>query len=334
MEKESKRHLGRKLSYLQLSDKYGLARKRAGLPPLGGGRNNTNSENDPSKLVEISGAEAVDIDEIEKSEDVLARMRKAPVELCSLTRLDARMAQVDTQPETVDGLFPIHKHLMIKRSQRCRKCEHNLSKPEYNPTSIKFKIQLAAFYHVPEVTIFRNGGPWLPGAEGKFMLKITNPTQHSTSIEFLNASEIEKFKEEAAKNKQEPPRPLGSLLRVPSLIQASSDRHSVNVTALSTLPTGTKVFLPPRDDAAEFDDTGPDMKGHIDDKNVVAWRKGNKVGVVLSATPEMDNTTEDVVVSFGLKFLYTNTVSALEQREIQTAYIVIPIYINLGPLGK
>ena len=35
LEKESKRHLGRKLSYLQLSDKYGLARKRAGLPPLG-----------------------------------------------------------------------------------------------------------------------------------------------------------------------------------------------------------------------------------------------------------------------------------------------------------
>ena len=29
------------------------------------------------------------------------------------------------------------------------RCEHNLSKPEYNPTSIKFKIQLAAYYHVP-----------------------------------------------------------------------------------------------------------------------------------------------------------------------------------------
>ena len=48
-----------------------------------------------------------------------------------------------------------HKHLMIKRSQRCRRCEHNLSKPEYNPTSIKFKIQLAAYYHVPEIVIYK-----------------------------------------------------------------------------------------------------------------------------------------------------------------------------------
>ena len=38
LEKENKRFVGRKLSYMQLSDKYGLsaavARKRAGLPPL------------------------------------------------------------------------------------------------------------------------------------------------------------------------------------------------------------------------------------------------------------------------------------------------------------
>ena len=61
------------------------------------------------------------------------------------------------QPATIPELFPKHKHLMIKRSQRCRVCEHNLSKPEYNPTSIKFKIQLAAYYHVPDIVIYRVG---------------------------------------------------------------------------------------------------------------------------------------------------------------------------------
>ena len=35
------------------------------------------------------------------------------------------------------------------------RCEHNLSKPEYNPTSIKFKIQLAAYYHVPEILLYK-----------------------------------------------------------------------------------------------------------------------------------------------------------------------------------
>merc|ERR1719154_721089 len=62
IEKESRRFLGRKLSYLQLSDKYGLttvvARKRAGLPPLAlaGGRE------EPGRPVEISPAEATDLD--------------------------------------------------------------------------------------------------------------------------------------------------------------------------------------------------------------------------------------------------------------------------------
>lgn len=52
--------------------------------------------------------------------------------------------QPESQPLTVDKLFPIHKQLTIKRSLRCRTCEHNVSKPEYNPTSVKFKIQLFA----------------------------------------------------------------------------------------------------------------------------------------------------------------------------------------------
>lgn len=79
---------------------------------------------------------------------------------------------------------------MIKRSQRCRKCEHNLSKPEYNPTSIKFKIQLAAYYHIPEIIIYKlEDNQWISGAECNFTLKIGNPTQHPTTIEILSLEE-------------------------------------------------------------------------------------------------------------------------------------------------
>ena len=38
-----------------------------------------------------------------------------------------------------------------------------------------------------------------------------------------------------------------------------------------------QVYLPPRDDAAEFDDGGVDLAGHQDDREVVQWRKSNKV---------------------------------------------------------
>ena len=47
-------------------------------------------------------------------------------------------------------------------------------------------------------------------------------------------------------------------------------------TAEVCLPT-CSIYLPPRDDAAEFDDGGVDLAGHTDDKEVVVWRKSNKV---------------------------------------------------------
>lgn len=62
----------------------------------------------------------------------------------AVTTVEQRLLQPDAQPATVDKLFPIHKQLSVKQSLRCRKCEHNVSKPEYNPNSVKFKIQLFA----------------------------------------------------------------------------------------------------------------------------------------------------------------------------------------------
>ena len=38
-----------------------------------------------------------------------------------------------------------------------------------------------------------------------------------------------------------------------------------------------RIYLPPRDDAAEFDEGGVDLAGHVDEKEVVLWRKSNKV---------------------------------------------------------
>jgi hypothetical protein len=38
-----------------------------------------------------------------------------------------------------------------------------------------------------------------------------------------------------------------------------------------------RIYLPPRDDAAEFDEGGVDLAGHEDDREAVLWRKSNKV---------------------------------------------------------
>lgn len=102
-------------------------------------------------------------------------MESKPPCVLPVTTLRQRLLQPDFQPAGASQLHPRHKHLLMKRSLRCRvstvsrtrvllfddrpiifltnllslfppfqKCEHNLSKPEFNPTSIKFKIQLVA----------------------------------------------------------------------------------------------------------------------------------------------------------------------------------------------
>ena len=350
LERESKRYLGgrSKMSYMQLSDKYGLnaamARKRAGLPPLSqqhaaSAAGATDAAGQPA---EMSPSVPVDISEVE--EKSVEDLFESAVDLTQVTCLGQRFMQMESQPPGVNELFPRHKHLMIKRSQRCRKCEHNLCKPEYNPSSIKFKIQLAAYYHVPEVVLFRVEKPLKPGAKSLFVLKLVNPTQHPTKVEFVSMddfakeAEIAEAKEEQRKREQAAAagdkKTSSGLLRNPSLVRASA-RHRVASNAECFLPprAGAPVYLPPRDDAAEFDDAGPDLKGVVDDAAVVAWRKGNKVGVFLSATPgEKLGSGDEVVVEFALKFVYTNTISALEKKEVQTADILVPVYIVLGTI--
>jgi hypothetical protein len=77
-------------------------------------------------------------------------------------------------------------------------------------------------------------------------------------------------------------------------------------------------------------------------QNVVKWRKGNKVllslNAILPARFEKPKTAtkpieeEEILTGFGVRFMYTNTVPALEQREIQKVDITVPIYVVLGKM--
>lgn len=186
---------------MQLTDKYGLsaavARKRAGLPPLHNLslKSGQDSPGGSSGQVNLAPADPKGIDEVEVL-PIEMLFSDTPPDLAQVTGLDQRLVQLDVQPSSTKGLFPRHKYLMIKRSQRCRKCEHNLSKPEYNPTSIKFKIQLAAYYHIPEVVIYKVANePLISGATVNFVLKLSNPTQHPTNVEFMDLVEYLKTRE-------------------------------------------------------------------------------------------------------------------------------------------
>lgn len=273
-----------------------------------------------------------------------------PLNLCEVTTLEQRLLQPDFQPETVDLLYPPHKQLFVKRSLRCRACEHNVSKPEYGPISVKFKIQLFAYYHIPEVRLV-TVEPLRAGKPAELLIKFTNPTQHQTTISFseldLTAEEIveenlieETLQEEPIEIKET------SLTSLPSLQHASllhtslmskppyrtikPRKISQEITATLEIPTSSFI-LSPRDDAAEYDDTG-DNHNIQDDSKLVVFRKSNKAVVRLQITPNADLKIGDpVVLAFNMHHIYTNTIATtVENKEPQKCDHKVKVFLELG----
>uniref|UniRef100_A0A0N5B069 Dynactin subunit 4 n=1 Tax=Syphacia muris TaxID=451379 RepID=A0A0N5B069_9BILA len=55
----------------------------------------------------------------------------------------------------LNSLNPIKTSLLGRKGIRCKQCDHSLCKSEYNPSSVKFKIQVLATQYVPDVRISR-----------------------------------------------------------------------------------------------------------------------------------------------------------------------------------
>lgn len=288
LEKERKK-LSQRCGYLHFSDKYGIssivARKLAGISPVSLGSKDDDSKSSEELPLPVASAEAEPLPESIFTE---------PLNLATVCTLNQRLFQPQFQPVTTSELYPQQKYLHIKRSQRCKECEHNLSKPEYNPSSIKFKIQLAAFYHIPELRI-KSVPPLEFQKETKVELTLCNPTPHPCHITFLhldNAEELQNF----------------SLVVLPPY----------------------ELILAPRDDTAEFDDIN-DNQAYRDDPAIVTFRKSNKIGFLLTVTPQTKN---DVMVSFRMKHDFINMVVQLqgEQREPQIVWLTHTLQLNLGPV--
>ncbi|XP_072923208.1 dynactin subunit 4 isoform X2 [Hemitrygon akajei] len=296
-----RKKLVRRRNYMPLafSDKYGLGtrlqRQRAGAPliSLSG---STLKDGEDHKDIKIEPAQA--LEEVEPlPEDYYTR----PINLPEVTTLHQRLMQPDFQPISASQLHPKHKHLLIKRSLRCRKCEHNLSKPEFNPTSIKFKIQLVAVNYVPEVRILT-----IPNLrymkESQVLLTLTNPVENLTHVTLLPCEE--------------------------------SDPDDVCSTAKVTLPS-KEIILAGKDAAAEYDELAEPQDFH-DDPDVVAFRKSNKVGVFIRVTPQKESG--DINISFKLRYDFRNPAGAIrpaDEAELSAEVIWLTQHVDLrlGPLA-
>ncbi|KAK3091632.1 hypothetical protein FSP39_021373 [Pinctada imbricata] len=213
-----------------------------------------------------------------------------------ITTIGQRHSAPQFQPAESEAMFPLHKHLLIRKSLRCKECEHNLSKPEYNPISTKFKIQLIALHHIPEIRIFAPPDLHLK-KESKLILTLCNPSAYNTTVSFLQAEQ--------------------------------DDFHNTKVE----LPKHPVVVLH-RDEAAMYDVTNQTEENFKDDASVIAFRKANKIGFYVKVKPDVIG--EDVKITFRVQHEYRNTAVALptEKQELQNVSLTHTVYINLGQVKQ
>ncbi|KAF6216600.1 hypothetical protein GE061_000944 [Apolygus lucorum] len=313
-EKEKKPFVLRR-GYTSYTEKFGLtnmiARKRAGLPslPLAG------KDINPANLPAITPCVAS-----ETVEPLSDTFFTEPPDLTKITTISQRHANPMLQAVSTSGLHPQHRHFYIKRSLRCRSCEHNVSKPEYNPGSIKFKIQLAAYYHMPEIRVM-TFEPLMAGRSCEIILKLTNPTLHLTSLQFSppaknnKGGSVEVVSGDPPKKSIDVPQPV--------VVEGVNSKIELPICP---------VVLPPRDDAAEYDDTG-DTHNFQDDPKIVVWRKGNKAAVKFIITPDDGlQPGTDVIFSFALEYGYVNTMQTVEVKQPQRAEMQVNVFIAPGKI--
>lgn len=308
----------------------------------------------------ISPSEAsADIDELPME------LFTQPLHLKSVTTLKQRLQNPSLQPSSVNNLYPQHKSISIKRSLRCKQCQHNVLKPEFNPPSIKYRIQLYASAHMPDVRLIKSQ-PIVFGSTETFSihLRLTNPTLHDMTITIMElpTSEEEDLIISELKNSFEKSLNASSTVTTPSSLVPSGTGSGPNslsslplsrqqsiiaeelravgesVNAIITIPDSSFI-LNYRDDAAEFDDDDQVKKEEL---KFISWRKANKVAIELNVKPQTNllKVGDDVVAGFTMQYTYVNTVVGNTSASGTTApfgsdkkerhALSVRVYVRLG----
>ncbi|CAK1545820.1 unnamed protein product [Leptosia nina] len=319
LDKERKKYAIRG-KYITLTDKTGLtgamARTTAGLP---------SSESSSSAIANFVPSQAK-----EEVEELPEDYHTKEVNLKLITTMPQRLASPEWQAQLVSRLQPIARPLSVKRSQRCRRCDHNLTKPEYNPGSIKFKIELLAYYHVPEVKII-SFETIKPGCTTELLLKLTNPTAHEMQISIIQPDEVPEVEE-----KEEPKSIEKSLEKSLNLEKDTSWRQVIERKPL--LPTTIKLHKPElsftlaqRDDAAEYDDDS-----HHETNDIILWRKSNKLALRLKVTTDEEaKVGSPAVAILALQYSYRNTVPpTANSPQTRDHVLYTTVAIHLGTVTQ
>ncbi|XP_078494612.1 dynactin subunit 4 [Ciona intestinalis] len=250
------------------------------------------------KDISIDASSTLALDEVEKLNTDIYK----PVQFTAMTSAAQRLDQPGNQIIECSDFAPRRSQMFMKQSLRCKICDHNIIKPEYSPTSIKFKIHLIALNHIPEIRISKPS-KLCAGERCQFVLSITNPTEHVIHATFLPMEET---------------------------------KHRIN--AKIELPT-CDIVVGKFDDAAEFVDQLASTN-NTDDTSIIAFRRGNKVGFYVHCTPD-PTLPLGGNVWVGLRFKHEHYGSAPlalllkggeVEKEPEPNWLTHSLFINLGKI--
>lgn len=294
MEKDKKRNK-RPLNAIDLFDKYGISvslspkvneslRSKQYLSRL-----NQSGLTDSTKEIETKPAEASDY--VEPLDEEFYYNEE--ISITDMSSNEQRLNQIETQPELVNKFFPISKMLSVKRSLRCKVCEHCLIKSEYNPCFIRFKIQLSAYYHLPEVKI-KDVSKLRLNQASRVELTMKNPSSYNLKV----------------------------------LLRQNSDKDQT-VNADIELPEA-EILLLPKDETLEIGCINPNEQNELgDDPNTISFRKANKIGFYITVTPRKAN--ENCIITFDLNHdIVTDITEKNGKKEFQFSPISNKLYLDLG----
>jgi len=240
------------------TDKYGLLAPLTRRGIRTGGMLKTPSVSEPPLPTGPRGAET--LKEIAALDENF--FAEKTFEFEKFTTIEQRLNSVESQPVTIDQLYPLAKHFTSKQSKRCKECDHNVLKPEPSPKLTKFKLHQMALLYIPEIRIWHHPD-WSLNETNSAILSIVNQSDEQIDLKIFSLEEI--LSEKADEN----------------FCQRIEKMQNELLTSELTFPLNSerKVQLHPRLESNEVDSKLDEEFRQNDSKELILYRKFAKIAV-------------------------------------------------------
>ncbi|KAL5106655.1 Dynactin subunit 4 [Taenia crassiceps] len=285
-------------------------------------------ETNPAPEIKISAAKAQPITESFNVDELVNK----PFAFERATSVLQHHMAPSLQPTETHNLEPRRKALAVKRSLRCKKCEHTLSKADFNPSYTKFRINLSAICHVPDLHFALPPSAIADSADSAYRCRVTPPPLPTLGFGSAPASSelrVKGFSMSKASNVVlivSNPAHRATTVRLRQLTAEEETAKLAQFFAKNGSAFGAgntfstvKLDLPAngiriaaKSDASDYNDLVSESTDEFkdDDPKVIAYRQGHKVGINTGLTMLASGGVLRATVMMTFDYLNTTTAAA------------------------